>query len=233
MKLEKIMDQNQGKKDFPTAVEFFIEIPLYEEIPIAVDDVDKLTELHNFFLIDRTFDSYCIDCQKPSVFSGVKPTGGFRYWNNESVIIDHLTSFRIACSRNKDHQYVCFVMISGMKMIKVGQYPSLADVAKADIQKYRKVLPTETFGEFSRGIGLVAHGIGIGSVVYLRRTFEKLIHEAYDKAKTEAGWNEEQYIRSRMDEKIVLLKKHLPSFLVETKSIYSILSVEDHDKPPL
>lgn len=216
------------KRDLPTAEELFIEVPLYEEISFSEDDADILAEIHNFFLRDRTFDCYCIDCEKMSVFSGVKPTSGFSYWSDTRAINDHLTSFKVSCSRDPDHQYLCFVMIANFKIIKIGQYPSIADIAKAEIQKYRKVLK-ESFGEFSRGIGLAAHGIGIGSFVYLRRTFERLICEAYDKAKTEGGWSEEQYQKSRMDEKIVLLKNHLPLFLVENRGLYAILSKGVHE----
>jgi hypothetical protein len=230
------MVQATENRNLPTAAELFIEVPLYEEIPFSINDVDELREIHNFFLEDKTFDCYCIDCQKPSVFSGVKPEmvlygfGGTDnyYWTNERVIEDHITSFKVSCSRDKNHQYICFVMISDWKIIKIGQYPSIADIAKADIQKYRKVLK-ETFGEFSRGIGLAAHGIGIGSFIYLRRTFEKLICEAHDKVEKETGWNEEQYQKSRMDEKIVLLRTHLPPFLVENRTLYSILSKGIHD----
>jgi len=36
--------------------------------------------------------------------------------------------------------------------------------------------------ELSTAIGLYSHGVGIGSLIYLRRVFEFLIDEAYNKA---------------------------------------------------
>ena len=78
-------------------------------------------------------------------------------------------------------------------------------------------------------IGLAANGVGIGSFVYLRRIIEQLIYEAYQQCLTDGIVTEEQYNRARMDQKIELLSSHLPSFLVENKSIYSVLSLGIHE----
>ena len=66
------------------------------------------------------------------------------------------------------------------------------------------------------------------SVVYLRRVFEGLIAKARAKA-AEAGWQEADYEKARMDEKIALLKTYLPPFLVENRKLYGILSKGIHD----
>ena len=65
--------------------------------------------------------------------------------------------------------------------------------------------------------------------MYLRRIFESLIEEAHTKASTASEFKEEDYIKGRMAEKIVLLKEHLPGFLIENKSLYSILSKGVHE----
>jgi hypothetical protein len=220
---------NEHKKRIPSAAEFFIETPLYEEIPFSSEDAFSVAEIYNFFLEQKTFDCYCIYCGKMSVFTGINNFArAYRFKFTDFIAHDYLSYLQVSCSRNAGHKYLCYLLVSDSKIIKIGQYPSLADIAKADIQKYRKVLGN-TFGEFSRGIGLAAHGIGIGSFVYLRRTFETLINEAHDKGKIEGGWDEDQYQRSRMDERIGLLKNHLPPFLVKNKGIYSILSKGVHE----
>ena len=81
----------------------------------------------------------------------------------------------------------------------------------------------------TRGIGLAAHGVGIGSFVYIRRVFENLIEEAHQLTKKDGGLDEDAYKKARMDEKIELLKNHLPDFLVENKVLYSILSKGIHE----
>jgi len=113
--------------------------------------------------------------------------------------------------------------------MKYGQYPSMADISTAEIQKYHKILENDLFKEFSRAVGLISHGVGIGAFVYLRRIFEGLVEEAHQRAQSETGWDEDAYNKMRMDEKIGMLTGHLPPFLVENKKIYSILSKGIHE----
>jgi len=63
----------------------------------------------------------------------------------------------------------------------------------------------------------------------LRRIFENLIEEAHKLATSSSGWDEELYQKGRMDDKISLLKRTLPEFLVQHKSLYSILSKGIHE----
>jgi hypothetical protein len=71
---------------------------------------------------------------------------------------------------------------------------------------------------------LAAHGVGIGSFVYIRRIFERLIVGRFKEAKDAEGWTDEQFAKLRMAERIELLKDHLPPFLVANKKLYSIVS---------
>ena len=50
------------------------------------------------------------------------------------------------------------------------------DLIIPEIAKYKAVLGTQ-YREFSKAIGLFAHGIGIGSFVYLRRIIENLVFD--------------------------------------------------------
>jgi hypothetical protein len=58
--------------------------------------------------------------------------------------------------------------------------------------------------------------------------FESLIEEAHALAKADAGWDEILFTNARMDDRIKLLQAHLPPFLVENRSLYSILSTGIH-----
>ena len=120
--------------------------------------------------------------------------------------------------------------IQEKKIMKIGQYPSMADIAIAEIQDYRKILGDEQFKELSRAIGLISHGVGIGAFIYLRRIFESLIDDAHNIAKGKKGLDEKEYNKGRMEEKIKLLgKAYLPSFLVDNWQLYSILSKGIHE----
>ncbi|GGY66198.1 hypothetical protein [Marinobacter zhanjiangensis] len=107
---------------------------------------------------------------------------------------------------------------------KIGQYPSIAALNLPEIKKYRAVLPYEVYSDLAKGIGLAAHDVGIGSYVYLRRVFERLVEDAHIVAKHESGWDEDLYKQMRMSEKITALKSHLPQFLVSHAGLYSLLS---------
>jgi len=104
----------------------------------------------------------------------------------------------------------------------------MADIEQGQVQHYRSVLDKAHYQELNRALGLASHGVGIGSFVYLRRIFERLVDEARAKASEEADWDEDAYSKARMDEKIQLLKSYLPEFLVEQRGLYGILSLGIH-----
>lgn len=139
------------------------------------------------------------------------------------------SEFSLKCERTNSLLFFnCFYDSKSKTFQKTGQYPSIADLHISKVKDYAKVLGKEKLKEFTRAIGLAANGVGIGSFVYLRRIFEDLIEEAHLLAKTENDWDEEEYGKSRMAEKIGLLHSHLPEFLVENKTLYGILSKGIH-----
>jgi hypothetical protein len=114
--------------------------------------------------------------------------------------------------------------------MKVGQFPSLADIQFAEIgKKYNKHLSEEDLRNYKKAIGGFAHGIGAGSFVYLRRIFENLILEAFVNHKAELGLTDDAFSKLRMADKVDALKTVLPSQLVEMKFVYGILSKGVHE----
>jgi hypothetical protein len=108
-------------------------------------------------------------------------------------------------------------------------FPSLADVQEPLDRRSTKAIGARNASEFKRAVGLSAHGVGIGAFVYLRRIFETLIDEVYAAATSAGEVDRDTYERSRMDEKITLLKGRLPAFLVENKQWYGIVSKGIHE----
>ena len=119
--------------------------------------------------------------------------------------------------------------VSKKKITKVGQYPSVADIHIGRVKQYEKILERPVLREFTKAIGLAANGVGVGSFVYLRRIFEKLVYEAYSNALSSGVIDEAIINMSRMDEKIKMLNGFLPQFIVENYSIYGILSKGIHE----
>lgn len=212
-----------SKQNIPNPKVFFISIPLYEKFKFDQSNESQILEIFNF---SDTFDSYCPMCNSNSIFSR-KGTYSKNY-----MIDSYKNSFEMRvfqCSRDNNHILKFIIQSDDNYFEKIGQLPSLATLNMYDVQKYSKVLEKKYFQELTKAIGLVSHGIGVGSFVYLRRIFESLINDSYLVAKEKSGWNDELYNQSRMAEKINLLKDELPNFLVEQKSMYGILSKGIHE----
>ena len=89
-------------------------------------------------------------------------------------------------------------------------------MANDESRVYRTLLD-KSDAELHRAIRLAAHGVGIGSFVYLRRILERLIYQRFKALQATTGWSDDEFRHRRMDEKIYLLKEHLSEFLVQTK----------------
>lgn len=243
---------NQDVSKLPTPKEFFLEVPLYKKYKYNESNFEKLFNLEYF---RGTIDIFCIWCNKESTFKanisinkknaetqtktllGLINTGPAT--GNISIIpfkepttyIHNIIIINFICARDPSHQ-LDFIFTTKNNIIqKIGQYPSIADLIFPEIEKYKTILAKEDLKEFKRAIGLVSHGIGIGSFVYLRRIFEKLIKNSHDNAKQTKGekWDEEKYKKSSVDKQIEILKDFLPEFMVEHKKLYSILSKGIHE----
>ncbi|WP_407270031.1 hypothetical protein [Radiobacillus sp. PE A8.2] len=235
--------------NLPDAEDLFMNVSIYESFNFNIDDLDAIDKI---IYEHELIDCYCIDCKKESTFHFVTPrysypinalgkdkTGSIHESQEETDkrVFKSLTTegpyyinITYKCSRNKNHELVFIIMINGTRLIKIGQYPSIADFEGSSLKKYQKILGNDKYRELSRGIGLASHGVGIGSFVYLRRIFEYLIELAHQEAtEHEVKFEDDVYNSKRMDERILMLKNFLPEFLVENRNIYGILSKGVHE----
>ena len=237
--------------------QILLKDPLFSEYPLNnVDEMDLLNLL--YFIGDndtynhlKIIDSYCPICKKDTTFNSEDSDkqelsdllgdagmySGFPGNNREITLIPELEKRclfirKFNCPRNPTdsaHSQVFLFRVIGTTLIKIGQHPTLADLTKEEIKKYRK-LDAEIYSELNRAVGLATHGVGIGSFVYLRRIIEKhIVYPKINQLLIENKLTEEQIIKSDFKEKINLAKDSLPQFLVENKKIYSILSKGIHE----
>ncbi|ASJ54871.1 hypothetical protein BP422_15630 [Brevibacillus formosus] len=213
--------------------ELMTKAQLYQSFTLSDDT--EIDALYEFLFMDSKYDCFCTECEKDSTFRVVasrdypKTIGVNQMLESRLATLQGLQVVGSFCMRNSTHHMVHLFIVIDTSVVKVGQYPSIADISSPSIKKYRKILGEEKYREFSKAIGLASHGVGIGSFIYLRRILESLIEEAHDAAKEVPGWNDEEYQQARVTEKIVMLKEHLPTFLVENKGMYSILSKGVHE----
>jgi hypothetical protein len=211
-------------KSFPSPVEFYLKHSLYELVEVAEGEERSAWHVEFF---KGSIDSYCPECGAHSIYERISVNS--IYYELDKWIKDHLFELKFQCTRDRSHQLYFLFKLKDRKLQKIGQFPSVATLNLYDVKKYSKALDKRYYHEFTKAIGLAAHGIGVGSFVYLRRIFEYLIEQAHGEALASAGWNDEQFQKSRMLEKIQLLSQWLPVFLVQNKSMYGILSKGVHE----
>jgi len=194
--------------------EFYFETPLYEVI-----ESGKLEE--DFFSGD--VDAY-------NSQSGFDTTYNIQAAEIDSYTYENFYKVTLTCKRSGKDKLRFFVYHNEEIVVKLGQFPSLADIQFAEIgKKYDQFLSEQELKDFKKAIDLAAHGHGAGSFVYLRRIFENLISKAFKTNKSTIKNSEDDFRKMWMVDKVELLKDHLPSQLLEMKSVYKILSKGVHE----
>lgn len=202
-----------------TAKEFYLNTPLYSPIPIVNEDSFRkllrpysCDNFHGFNPIDKI----------ETTFNLAKGHEG-DYNLGDTILI----YAKISCKRTYREFYFSLLYNGQNKtLLKFGQFPSVADFHTSKAKEYDKIFNKDYLKEYVKSIGLAAHGVGIGSFVYLRRIFERLIEEA-----KEAMSIHEKIVDypNHMVDKISFLSDYLPKFLVDHKELYGILSKGIHE----
>lgn len=208
----------------PSPEEFFLDVPLYQSFSFDEDEHGDAARRIKYF--QGTLDSYCPWCEKDSVFENVQKRVEYDNWESTKNQVYTVT---LKCSRNKEHELFYVIKVHDSTIQKVGQYPSIADLQLQDLKKYSKILGNDRYKEFTKAVGLSAHGVGVGSFVYLRRIFEYLVEEAHINAEGSGVFDEESYQKGRVSERIAMLRGYVPDFLADHPTLYSILSKGIHE----
>ena len=195
---------------------FYFETPLYA----AVSD-SSLTE----DIWTGEVDAYSHLHKTPTTYTISSHTLAESYYSE----FDGMYRVTLKNKRKETEKLIFFVAQYRDRLVKIGQLPSIASLQTAEVsEKYRKTLGKK-YSTFTKAIGLSSHGIGAGSLVYLRKIFAELIDEAYAKHGKDLSITEQAYKDLRMDGRVEILKDFLPVQLVAMKSIYGILSAGVHD----
>ena len=175
------------KYEFPSTFDFCLKTPLYQQFQYDPKEFNALVKLECF---GGTIDCYCYGCDQHSVLTCEAVEKSIRYGYE-----NHVFGLTFICTRNKSHSTIFIFRAHKGVVEKIGQFPSLGDLAAPDLQKYRPVLTEDRYRELVRGVGLASHDVGIGAFIYLRRVFENQIESAHSKAKIEKGWDESAFER--------------------------------------
>lgn len=205
-------------KEFASVAEFLFEEPLYGIIqrPTA-----EQLAADNLAMVQ----GYCPECKEERAFRCVGDLGTALQWQSLSK---NPASIHLRCVWNEEHRMSFFIQFQKRTMQKIGQLPSFATIVQGENKEFRKLMTPKDATEFAKAIGLASHDTGIGAFIYVRRIFERVIRKCFDEHKGEEGWTEEQY-KVRMDDRILLMAKRLPTFIVENRKLYGILSQAVHE----
>lgn len=220
--VKKLADQQRAALEaLPPFEHIWLSFGLYE--PLALNRTGEY--IRRLWTYEHQFDAHCVDCGRSSTFrSDANPVP----IANHAMIADRAFNRVFECQRDTDHKYQYEFRVRAGRLIKIGQYPSLADIGSAEINRFKPVLKDGLYGDLNRAFGLFSHGVGAGSLVYLRRIFERIIADERDAARAE-GIELEGFEGLRLGEKIDALKDRLPKSIHAHKRAYSLLSAGIHE----
>lgn len=200
----------------------FFKAALYEKVKVPADT-------GGIWAAGHRHDGTCVACRRESTMqttitrvriSGLGHDAGLP---GSAIYHSGVTVVELLCSRKQEHSMVFAIVEKDGHMMKIGQWPSVADLGLNEIRRFDGVLSADGRKELATAIGLHAHGVGVGSFVYLRRILERLVHDAESRS---AGPVDPQ---SRMVDRIKALKDAVPQFLIEKPFLYGILSKGVHE----
>lgn len=179
---------------------------------------------------DLQFDAHCVRCGQMSTFREKVTRGsgaGMRPVEDKTYLDNRKFSLTFWCQRNAEHSYIYIIEVERQSIRKIGQSPSVAELAYPMLNRYEPVLDKAYLAELKTAVGLFAHGVGVGSLIYLRRIFEKLVYEESVVARA-AGEALAGFEEMRLDQKINALKHRLPPSLLKYQLAYGVLSAGVH-----
>lgn len=217
------------------AVELLLLQGLYGSI--EVKDEDQIARTAERLIREGdigTYDCFCTGCKKETPFI-VKPidleTKGGRLRGGDALtnaFAPNVIAIRAVCQRDLTTYLYAFHK-AGTRLIKIGQHPSMADIAFGELKDIDKTLEPMDRKELGKAIGLFSHDAASGAFVYLRRVFERMIRRAHDRQTERRGAAVEGFDGMRVDEKIAALKDELPERVVKNSAVFSVLSAGIHE----
>lgn len=171
-------------------IEALLNWSLYEAHPH-----ERYTLGSRIKLKSRNFqiDAFCVKCSNILPFKTYRSTSSLTGRASSAPVFPNgIFNVTISCARCS-LSYKYYFMVTDEEIMKIGQFPSIADISNAETAEYRKMMTQQDASEFYKAVGLAAHGVGIGSYAYLRRIFERLIYNCFETHKDAEGWVEEEF----------------------------------------
>jgi len=221
--------------DFPVA-DWLLSLPLYTPVAIGSNASPTVRAILTYVAI---VDFYCPACKKFTPFQGVL---SLETQNSMASELMAAKSFGVAagfwtqkkfskelsCTR-ANHKTIFHFQIEDSHLLKVGQYPSIADINFGEVMAFAPALGELRTRELNKAIELAGNGAGLGAYIYLKKIFESLLEDAHQIALSDKTWDEAGYLKANISDKVRILATHLPSFTLEHPEHYAILDQDLDD----
>lgn len=223
------MTENTSDKKKVTKHDFYFETSLYDEIKTSDLEDDFFDwDVDGYSSVNHIDTTYKVNGVWSFRISSGKIYTLSYWWHLQKT--NWYNSIELKCKRKGNDEIKFYIYITDDSIIKVGQFPSLADIHFAELwKKYDKVLEKDDLKNFKKAIWLNSHWAWAGSFVYLRRIFENLIFKTFNENVSILWITSDDFNKQRMEEKVETLKSFLPEQLVSMKKIYWILSKWVHE----
>lgn len=188
---------------------------------------------------DYRFDCFCLECGKDSVFFGsgspdtkktrslgVAISSTARYTPPRLALGQHGRTFH--CTRNAAHKVTVILLVTDAMVVKIGQHPSLADISQPHLNVYKPIIGLERVKELRKAAGLFSHGVGAGSLIYLRRTLESIVALALEDAVSSGFQLAAEFEKQRFEDRVRSLSDFLPEAFVANRKLYGVISAGVH-----
>lgn len=178
------------------------------------------------------FDNYCPVCQQTTPWSLRKYVprnsgGGARLGRYVQAYLPDIRAVNAVCLR-RQHFHTYIVHVRGGVVQKVGQRPSVADIAFGELGAIPNIEKQDR-SELGRALGLFAHDTPLGAFVYLRRVFERMIDRAHERHQTCHGSYLQNWRDLRMGDRISALAGELPAVVRSNSAVWGLLSKGIHE----
>lgn len=216
--------------------------PLYSRV--LIDKSEKKTGRREtqqtsveMFLNSNVLEGYCSFCKVNRSFSSLyKSLCDQRVGTNEDGMPIQRYQLRsgnltweLRCTHCSESMII-FLFADDDSIQKVGQFPSIVDVAKGASNLLQRELTNPYDEEYGKSITSAAHGFNIAAYVYMRRVLEFLI-EKEGKSAISSGdiadttWNNAKISK----DKVELIESRLPEFFRSNHgALYKLLSIGIH-----
>lgn len=213
---------------------WFKTLPLYTAVDIGSNSSSAVKAI---LIATVSVDFYCPACKKESTFQGILSPDTQNSVASEMMAIKSfgiasgfwkqtIFSKQLACAR-AGHKATFYFQVEEGKLLKVGQYPSIADIHYGEMLDYASALGQLRVREMNNAIELAAEGKGLAAIGYLKRIIDSLLD---DICQHSPQLDKNLYDEAAYPQKLSLINSHaagvIPEFLLKNPEFYAVLDTD-------